>query len=125
MKWLVGIVAVLTILIVTAAFLRVATSSQDTEPFVKASDLTRLGSKSSPDSQQEAFGKTGTGGAVVEHLRGGRLDEIEQTGGIATGNPQSNTDYNASKAVERASSIEDGRQGDLDDAKKKIGKIGK
>ena len=124
MKWAVIILTVLTVLIWAAAGLRISTATPDTPPLVNLSELVGGGSGDSSEAAP-APKEPGRGQEAMKAMSGGHLREMEQTAEISTSNPQAGTEYNANKALERASSIEDGRQDDLDDAKKKIGKIGK
>ncbi len=130
MKGFVIVLVILNLIIFSGAGYRLFTSTQETEPFVDVMSIVPVGGDSeedytsAPPADEANIGETGTGGAVVEHLKGSRVDEINAQAEISTGSG-GNTDYNAGASLERASKIEDGRQGDLDDAKKKIGSIGK
>lgn len=119
MKIVVIILAVITLLIWVGAGIRLSSSTQDTTPL-----FSFVGGSKSTDTNTAAakgkFGETGKGGAVVSHLRGGRLAEMEETSAISTSNPQSNTDYNGTKEMEQAEEITDRRETDLGKAKKKI-----
>ncbi len=123
MKWAVIILTVLTVLIWAAAGLRISTATPDTPPLVNLREY--LGGSGSSSEAEPAPKEPGRGQEAMKAMSGGHLKEMEQTSEISTSNPQGGAEYNANKAVERASSIEEGRQEDLDDAKKKIGKIGK
>ena len=118
MKIVIIILAMLTLLIWIGAGIRLASATKDTEPLISyRADKDAVEAVSAP---QPKIGETGKSGALVEHLRGGRLSEMEQTSSIATSNPQASTDYNGNKAMESAERITDKREEQLGDAKKKI-----
>jgi len=125
MKILLIVFLVLDLLLVSAAVVRFNAATPLTKPMVAIG----LPGGSSADGEappsRGSIGTTGTGGAFVEGMRGGRAGDAESTAFMTTTNPHGNADTNASAAIDKAESIEAGREDDLDGAKKKIGKIGK
>ncbi len=118
----------LDIFLVLGAGIRVATSSANTDPYVDFSAVTTGGSSSSTtaSSGEAGVGETGASGAFVDHMKGSqRVDEIGETGSVSTSSPHGNAGASATGSLERASAVEDNRESDLDDAKKKMGQIGK
>lgn len=128
MKWTLISLGIIDAFLVMAAVVRLMTATPDTPTLL--SDFT--GARKAPSAQattargsQDGFGETGQGAQVVEHLRANRVDEITETGTLSTSEVQGNTEYSASGSLDRAATITGQREEDLDDAKKKIGKIGK
>jgi hypothetical protein len=122
MKLLLIAIFVLDGFLLAGAGIRVMTADQTTLPLISFSSSE---SAPAPVAAQEAE-SAGHRDAVVGHLnRSKRIDEIGETSNLSTLNPSGNTGSSATGSLERASDITDGREDDLQDAKSKIGKIGK
>ena len=122
MKILLIVVLALDCFLLAGAGIRVMTSDQTTLPLISFSSTD---STSAPVAREELV-PGGARDAVVGHInQSKRVDEIGQTGSISTSNPGGNTSSSATGSLERASAVTDGREDDLQDAKSKIGKIGK
>ncbi|MCC7392503.1 hypothetical protein IT571_09140 [Candidatus Sumerlaeota bacterium] len=121
MKIVVIILAILTLTIWMFAGIRLFTATPDTKPLISLDSLTMSKSPQSDNSTPGAkIGETGKGGALVNHLRGNRLEEMENTASISTANPHGNVEASGATEMERAEEITDRRESDLKEAKKKI-----
>lgn len=136
MKYALVILLVIDLVLVSGAIYRLFTAKPDTPPLISIPVLVSgERSAATPSSPKAPAARSGNPAApaadttrrdaVVDHLRGSRVGEMEETATISTTSPHGNAEYNTDKALERAASIEEGREGDLDDAKARIGKIGK
>ncbi len=128
MKWIFLLVLVLDLVLIVGAAIRFATSDSSTPPLVDVMAL--VGGGTAEDDTATTTRGEGHDARqdFVSHMREvNRVNEIAETGQIATGavGGAGSTEYNVDRAIDRASSIEENRQEDLDSAKQAIGQIGK
>ncbi len=119
MKWALIIVACIDVLLLLGAGVRFATSTGDTPPLIDIQSFISGGNSSTPEPADASFGETGTSGEVAEHLKGRSWEYGETAGMVGSGG---NAEYSGDQ-FNRAQKTLDSREGDLDDAKSKMGKL--